>query len=154
MEKPPLAQRPKIDCFYVYPTVSQQPAANSDRSIEAQQTAIAEYQAARFSRHCRVYAPMYRQRTLTAINGTAQQQSDALKLAYTDIAAAWRDYRDHYNHGRGFVLIGHSQGTTMLRQLIRTEVDPRPKLRRRLVSAILPGGNVTVRKGASAGGDF
>jgi hypothetical protein len=153
-ESPPLAAHPRIDCFYVYPTVSQQPGASSDRTVEAQQTAIAEYQAARFSRHCRVYAPMYRQRTLASINGPPQQQAEALKLAYSDIAAAWRDYRDHYNRGRGFVLIGHSQGTTMLRQLIRSEIDQRPKLRRRMVSAILPGGNVTVRAGSVVGGDF
>jgi hypothetical protein len=149
-----LPRRPRIDCFYVYPTVSQQPGSNSDREVEEQQTAIAQYQAARFSRRCRVFAPMYRQRTLAAINGPPEQQAAALKLAYTDIRAAWLEYLRRYNRRRGVVLLAHSQGTTMLRQLVRTEIDPRPALRRRLVSAILLGGNVTVRKGQNAGGDF
>jgi hypothetical protein len=153
-ENPPLAARPKFDCFYVYPTVSQQPSQNSDRTVEDQQRAIAEYQAARFSQVCQVYAPMYRQRTLASLNGPDAQQAEALKVAYSDIRSAWLDYLHNYNHRRPVVLIGHSQGTTMLRQLIRTEIDPRPRIRKRLVSAILPGGNVTVRKGQRTGGDF
>jgi hypothetical protein len=154
VENPPLERRPKIDCFYVYPTVSEQPSANSDRSIEEQQTAIARYQAARFSQRCRVYAPMYRQRTLAAIQYPPEQQAQALRVAYEDIRAAWNDYLANHNRGRGFVLIGHSQGTTMLRQLVRMEIDPRAAVRRRMVSAILLGANVTVRRGDVAGGDF
>jgi hypothetical protein len=60
----------------------------------------------------------------------------------------------HFNHGRGVVLIGHSQGTFVLRKLIREEIDPKASERRRLVSAVLLGGNVTVRKGSDRGGDF
>jgi hypothetical protein len=52
------------------------------------------------------------------------------------------------------VLIGHSQGASMLRYLVRTEIDPEPRLRRKLVSAMLLGANVTVEKGRRRGGDF
>ena len=68
--------------------------------------------------------------------------------------AAWRDYLRNYNHGRGVVLLGHSQGTCMLRYLIRNQIDDRPGVRRRLVSALLLGGNVIVREGKRKGGDF
>ena len=68
--------------------------------------------------------------------------------------AAWRSYLERYNGGRGVVLIGHSQGTFVLRRLIAEEIDRRPKVRRRLVSALLLGGNVLVRKGRDSGGDF
>ena len=61
------AARPKIDCFYVYPTVSQQPTVNADKTIDPAQTAIAQYQAARFSKRCRVFAPMYRQVTIVGL---------------------------------------------------------------------------------------
>jgi hypothetical protein len=98
---------------------------------------------------------MYRQRTLASIaSGSPEQQAESLKLAYSDVRAAWRDYLANHNHGRGFVLIGHSQGSTMLRQLVREQVDPKRSVRRRLVSAILPGANVTVRENERAGGDF
>jgi hypothetical protein len=154
VEHPPNARNPKIDCFYVYPTVSDQPGTNADFSVDPQQTAIAEYQASRYSRRCRVFAPIYRQVTLASLLFAGSVPDSAWRLAFSDVRAAWREYLRRYNHGRGFVLIGHSQGTGMLRQLVRTQIDDRPAVRRRLVSAILLGGDVTVRKGRRIGGDF
>src|SRR5690349_13484515 len=61
VENPRNAKKPKIDCFYVYPTVSEDKSTNSDLSIDPEETAIALYQASRFSQRCRVFAPMYRQ---------------------------------------------------------------------------------------------
>ena len=63
-------------------------------------------------------------------------------------------YLKRFNHGRGVVLIGHSQGTFVLRRLIREEIDPKASERRRLVSAVLLGGNATVKAGSDRGGDF
>ncbi len=68
--------------------------------------------------------------------------------------AAWNTYLHKYNRGRGVVLIGHSQGTYVLRELIHQAIDPRKKVRRQLVSAILLGGNVTAAAGSNVGGDF
>jgi hypothetical protein len=151
--EPPFAKHPKIDCFYVYPTVNDQTGPNADGTVGPQERSIANYQAARFSRRCRVYAPAYRQLTLPALfAGTVTDA--ATKLAYSDVKKAFRDYIAHYNHGRGFVLIGHSQGSFMLRALVRDLIDGHPKLRRQMVSAILLGGNVTVKKGSDRGGDF
>src|SRR5689334_19774648 len=131
----------KFDCFYVYPTISDDKSTNSDLSIDPEERSIALYQAARYSLHCRVFAPMYRQVTLLGILG-GSIPPDAAQLAYGDVLAAWNTYLHRYNHGRGVVLIGHSQGTFVLRQLISQLVDPSKKLRKRLVSAILLGGNV------------
>ena len=141
-----------IDCFYVYPTVSDDSGTNSDLSIDPEERSIALYQAARYSLHCRVFAPMYRQVTLTGIAGTIPPA--AAQLAYGDVLAAWRAYLRKYNDGRGVVLIGHSQGSFILRQLIHQVIDPNKTERRRLVSAILLGGNVAVAAGRNVGGDF
>jgi len=146
------AARPAVDCFYVYPTVSDQKTPNADRTIDPQEVSIARFQAAMFSRDCRVYAPVYRQLTLANIAGAATPAEQA--LAYGDVLQAWRTYLERFNHGRGVVLIGHSQGSFLLRHLITSQVDPRPAVRRLLVSAILLGGNVTVKKGTGIGGDF
>ncbi len=142
----------KFDCFYVYPTVSDDKGANSDLSIDPEERSIALYQAARYSLHCRVFAPMYRQLTLGAIAGTPP--ADAELIAYGDVLAAWRTYLRNYNRGRGVVLIGHSQGTFVLRKLIHDVIDTTKKVRRQLISAVLLGGNVTVAEGRSVGGDF
>jgi Protein of unknown function (DUF3089) len=145
-------RKPKIDCFYVYPTVSGQARTNATRTSEPEQKAVAEQQAARFSQECRMFAPIYRQLTVNAIGGEIPDA--AARRAYGDVRSAWRDYLRNHNRGRGVVLIGHSQGTYVLRQLIREEIDRRPKARRRLVSALLLGGNVLVKKGRDSGGDF
>jgi hypothetical protein len=153
VENPPNAKRPPIDCFYVYPTVSDDKTTNSDLSIDPEEVAIAQFQASRFSQRCRVFAPMYRQLTLQAI-GAPSIPHDAVLTAYSDVLAAWKEYMRRYNHGRGVVLIGHSQGSGMLEQLIRQKIDKFRAARRGLVSAILLGGNVTVKQGSNVGGVF
>jgi Protein of unknown function (DUF3089) len=148
---------PKIDCFYVYPTVSGQPTANANLNIDPEERSIALYEAARYSQECRVFAPMYRQLTIAALIGTAPGPD--VELAYSDVLSAWNTYLQKYNHGRGVVLIGHSQGTGMLSRLVREQIDPNPAERSRLVSALLLGGpsrlgGVTVPQGRDVGGSF
>lgn len=149
-------RRPAIDCFYVYPTVSDETTGNSDLVVHPEERSIALYQAARYSQYCRVYAPMYRQVTLAGIGtGAPPSTKPDAALALSDVRADFAYYLRHYNRGRGFILIGHSQGSFILRQLIAKDVDPKPAVRRRLVSAILLGGNVLVKPGRRGiGGDF
>ena len=52
------------------------------------------------------------------------------------------------------MLIGHSQGSLMLAQLIKKSSTPARALRKQLVSAILLGGNVLVPEGGTVGGTF
>lgn len=151
--RPPARGRPKVDCFYVYPTVSGQPTLNANRRIEDAQRGVAGLQAAGFSRRCRVWAPMYRQVTVKGLYGGGFTR-ERLTIGYRDVAAAWRDYLRNHNDGRGVVLIGHSQGTGMLTRLVSEQIDRRPRQRRLLVSALLIGGGVTVREGSDRGGDF
>jgi hypothetical protein len=148
------AVNPPIDCFFVYPTVSQQKTVNADLTIEEEERGVAVAEAARFSQVCHVYAPMYRQLTLAALARPSQITLAAVLLAYNDVYEAFGRYMTHYNAGRPIVFIGHSQGAVMLTALLRSEVDPKPEVRRLLVSAILLGGNVTVPVGKPVGGDF
>ncbi len=151
---PQAVRHPAIDCFYVYPTVSDQKTINANRHIDPEERSIALYQAARYSQYCRVFAPMYRQLTLNAISQPSAVSGIGAGLALSDVRAAFRDYLAHDNHGRGFVLIGHSQGAFVLRSLIAKDIDSKPSVRKRLVSAILLGGNVLVKRGSGIGGDF
>ncbi|MCB0863848.1 MAG: DUF3089 domain-containing protein [Solirubrobacterales bacterium] len=143
----------KVDCFYVYPTVSLQDGDNADLNEDPQLDAIATQQASRFAPGCRMFAPIYRQFTVQAIlNSKITDQVAA--TAYAGVKAAFNQYLRKYNKGRGIVLIGHSQGTGHLKQVIRETFDRKPNLRKRLVSAVLIGGNVTVKKGSRTGGSF
>jgi hypothetical protein len=114
------------------------------------------YQAARYTQHCRLFAPVYRQITLQGIgvSGAGGATPAMRRTAYTDVRDAWRDYLGRYNHGRGVVLIGHSQGTFVLRELVRREIDAKPKMRNLLISGVLLGGNVLVKQDQAVGGDF
>ncbi|NIL74528.1 DUF3089 domain-containing protein [Rhodococcus sp. B10] len=155
VEAGPAPSDPPIDCFYVYPTVSLDPALNADRSVGVEERFIAQQQVERFSPHCRVFAPVYRQSTLLGLATSAgDARAAALSEAYGDIERAWDEYSTRYNDGRGVVLIGHSQGTYMLRALIRQHVDHDDDARSRIVSALLIGGNVLVERGSNVGGDF
>jgi hypothetical protein len=144
-----------IDCFYVYPAVSTEPTGNADMTIGPEEMGAAGQQFARFAGTCRLFAPMYRQFTLKAL-GAAMGPNPVpfdRTLGYSDVLAAWKDYLAHDNHGRGFVLIGHSQGSSVLAQLIASEIDGKP-IQARMVSAILMGISLPVPKGADVGGAF
>jgi hypothetical protein len=151
---PKADKKPKIDCFYVYPTVSDDQTRNSDRSIDPEERSIALYQAARYSQYCRVYAPVYRQFTIPALLSGQPTTAEEQALAYGDVLSAWKTYLKKFNDGRGVVLIGHSQGTLWLRKLISEQIDSKKSVRKQIVSAILLGGNVLVAKGQDSGGDF
>jgi len=151
VEHPKTVRRPALDCFYVYPTVSDQRTPLANLQIDPEERSIALYQAARYSQYCSIYAPMYRQFTLADLNAKRPLRS---AIPLNDVRAAFRTYLTKYNHGRGFVLIGHSQGSFMLRGLITKDVDGKASVRRRLVSAIILGGDVLVKRGRGIGGDF
>ena len=151
-----VAKDPPLDCFYVYPTVSTDRGMNSDLLAGREERLAAETQFARFSSVCRPYAPMYRQMTLGAV-AAAATGADVTRnalIAYADVRSAWRDYLATRNKGRPFVLIGHSQGSLMLQQLIAREIETNPAVARRMRLAILPGYNVLVPQGKLVGGTF
>jgi hypothetical protein len=148
------AKNPPIDCFYVYPTVSSQFTENANLEIGPEEKQIAIDQASRFSQTCKVYAPIYPQLTIPAINTPGGITPEGSEIAYVGVLTAFEEYLAHYNDGRGFVLIGHSQGSAMLEQLIKEQIDPNAALRKQLVSAILLGGNVLVPKGKTVGAMF
>ena len=150
-----VAKSPPVDCFYVYPTVSRDRGLNSDLNV-SEETGAAAAQFARFASVCRPFAPKYRQMTVGAIAAYAagQDVTSAAILSYGDVVAAWREYLRTHNKGRPFVLIGHSQGTLHLIQLIAREIETNPAVAARMKLAILPGFNVLVPQGKLVGGSF
>ena len=148
-----------IDCFYVYPTVSLDPGVLATMRAEPAELNVVKQQFARLGASCRLFAPLYRQFTLTAL--AANMQGHPLPGAagprpttpFDDVRDAWDWYLAHDNHGRGVVLIGHSQGSGVLTELIKRQIDGKPN-QAHLVSAILMGTNLVVPQGADVGGDF
>ena len=150
------ADDPPVDCFYVYPTTSRDPGPNSDLvPAEGEEISTVYNQAARLTSTCRVFAPVYRQITLSAIGGGAPATGvDARAIAYGDVADAFRHYVANESDGRGFVLLGHSQGAGMITRLLQDEIDDEPRLRDRLVAAYVLGSSLQVPEGEVVGGDL
>ena len=149
-----VAPNPPVDCFYVYPTISGDRGLNSDLAVREEIVAV-QSQFARFASVCRPFVPIYRQMTLGAVAAASLGSNlrQPGELAYSDIASAWRTYLATHNKGRPFVLVGHSQGSLMLQELIKREIEGKP-IARQMVRAILPGFNVLVPQGRRVGGTF
>ncbi|MBA3666423.1 MAG: DUF3089 domain-containing protein [Sphingomonas sp.] len=145
-----------VDCFIVYPTVSRDQGLNSDlKPGDGEERASIITQFARFASACRPYAPMYRSMTVGAVAAaaTGADVGGPARIAIGDVRAAWKTYLAKYNEGRPFVLIGHSQGSLMLQQLLARDIDGRPEAKR-MKLAIIPGFNVMVPQGKLIGGTF
>jgi len=153
VENPKPAANPPIDCFYVYPTISSQFTTNANETIGPEETAIAEAQASRFSQVCKVYAPIYPQLTIFALNEKTATK-EAAEKAFNGVLAGFLEYIQKYNNGRGFALIGHSQGSAWLEVLLKEVIEKNPLLESKLVSAVILGGNVIVPEGKLKGGTF
>ncbi len=154
---PGTATGPKVDCFYVYPTVDNLPNLVPAASDEEFAQSIA--QVGMLLPHCRIFAPVYRQRTLPelALSMITKIPPD-YSTGIGDVEQAFQYYWDHDNTDpatgkrRGVVLLGHSQGSAVLEALIQHKFDGNPAMTRYLVSAILLGGKVVVPTGRPDGG--
>ena len=129
-----------IDCFYVYPTASLDTTMFSDLVLDEKEKQSIHGQAARLTARCRLFVPIYHQFTMAALRWTmAHPGGDPdFAIPYRDVLAAWKSYLAHDNHGRGVILVGHSQGAIILKQLIAEEVDGKPA-QKLLVAAYLAG---------------
>jgi hypothetical protein len=146
--------RPKnapIDCFYLYPTQSEQSTPNSNLDKDPPIRRVVVQQARMFSSVCKVYAPMYHQVTYS---GNQAAYNPDVETAYQSAKAGFEDYLKNYNKGRGFIMIGHSQGSAMTGRLIDELVDTNADLRKRFVGAIAPGANIYVPKNKFVGGMY
>lgn len=146
----------RIDCFYVYPTVSQDATPNSDLVAGPEEFNVVRSQFARLGSECRTFAPLYRQVTLTALRagmGGGEGMAPDRDMPYQDVLNAWNYYLEKHNNGRGVVLVGHSQGSGVLTRLISNEIEGKD-IQEQIISALLIGTNVQVPDGELVGGTF
>jgi hypothetical protein len=151
------ATDPKVDCFFVYPTVSDDKTWASDWTVDKMEIEDIKLQFARFGSVCRQFAPIYRQTTLTALriaSGGPQPEGARLPAGvggYNDVLDAWNWYMANENNGRGVILIGHSQGAGVIARLIAAEIEGKPA-QKHFVSAMILGSTITVPPGKDVGG--
>jgi len=147
---------PPFDCFYVYPTVATSGGGNMTDFGEPGVALVRDpllAQAARFTSMCEVYAPLYRQVSLSTDAGVTSVSGDGTR-GYRDVAAAFQHYLANFNKGRKFVLLAHSQGASTLTSLVARVIDDNPTVRGQMISAVLLGSGVTTPEGQPVGGSF
>ena len=131
---------PKAAVFFIHPTSflgrSRWNAALDDAETNWRAGLFLRGQASAFNEIGQVWAPRYRQATFGAFLTNAQAATQALDLAYRDVAAAFDRFVVE-SGDRPIILAGHSQGALHLTRLLRERVDA--KLRRRIIAVYVVG---------------
>lgn len=141
-----------VDVFFIHPTTyfsraSWNQSLGDERADRATDFTL-RAQASAFNGSGRVYAPYYRQMSLSGYVSASDADRDrALDLAYSDVRAAFRVYLQQWSNGRPFVIAAHSQGSGHGLRLVSelmSDLAADPALRKRLVAAYLIGAPVPV----------
>lgn len=120
-------QSHEADVFYIYPTVAMISYEENGKSwfVDISQAEVREeanenqlFNKLLYSDY-NFYAPYYRQ----MIFGAYLQPMDSLnhyaEIAALDVIDAFQYYMEHFNNGRPFFLMGHSQGSQVLIELLK-----------------------------------
>ncbi|MGZ6616645.1 MAG: DUF3089 domain-containing protein [Solirubrobacteraceae bacterium] len=142
----------RIDVFYLYPTSYSKTSASqpvistiNDPGMVAGAKRSFGQQATAFSTVANIYAPYYRQAdAVTVLTSPLAKQSQIVGgIPAHDAIAAFSYYIQHDNHGRPFILAGHSQGSNVLLFILSRYLKNHPAVDRRMVAAYVVGYGVT-----------
>jgi pimeloyl-ACP methyl ester carboxylesterase len=141
----PVPAKP-VDVFYLYPTAwtSTDPdnphiCAIDEPTMLTQAPAAFARQATAFETVGNIYAPYYRQDN----NSSTDRLNMIAGIPTSDAVAAFDYYIKHYNNGRPFILVGHSQGATVLSNLLSGYMKGHPEVIKNMVAAYVIGNPVT-----------
>ena len=139
-----------IDVFFVHPTTFLSPRRwnapiDDRRSSHFVEQLVLPPQAGVFTKHANIYAPRYRQATLASYFSQNANGRDALRLAYTDVAAAFSYFISKINSERPFIIAAHSQGAGHCSRLLKENLDA-SSARDRFIAAYLIGAGINEKR--------
>ena len=134
------------DVFFIHPTTytnMKKPMGwnadiNNEQLNKKTDNSTILYQASVFNKHCRIYAPRYRQANLDAFYSREDSAGISLNIAYNDIKAAFEYYLKNFNKGRPIIIASHSQGTLHAARLLKDYFEGKA-LQKQLVCAYIIG---------------
>ena len=145
-----------VDTFYIYSTVyvesSFEEGAPDYATLDTQEMitgAQGEYMtnASVYEDSTNVFMPFYRQAGMRYANEVAQKTGDvdaALSgVSYEDIKAALDYYFENCNNGRPFIIAGHSQGSAMVKYVLKNYFNEHPEYYKRMIAAYAIGYSIT-----------
>ena len=141
-----------VDIFYIYPTINSEPLTN--RGSVPTYTDISRAEVRNAARKNQVYnktvyaaddfnfyAPYYRQMTTKVFAMSNTERKFRAKLSASDVRRAFQYYMRTFNGGRPFILLGHSQGSQMLLELLKHGMTDRQY--NQMIAAYLMGYEIT-----------
>ena len=136
----------KVDIFYLYPTAwtSTDPdnphiCAIDEPSMLIKAPEAFARQATAFETVGNIFAPFYRQDNGSSIN----RLKVIAGIPTLDAVAAFDYYIKNFNNNRPFILVGHSQGSTVLSNLLAGYMKDHPEVYSRMVAAYVIGHPIT-----------
>ncbi|WP_136513628.1 DUF3089 domain-containing protein [Geomonas edaphica] len=141
-----------VDIFYVYPTSYFAGTNGSvigpidDPLMVAGAKSWFQKQATAFAAVGNLYAPYYRQADAfyTLALPTADAVYDFINgTPATDVTAAFDYYIKNYNNNRPFILVSHSQGSTVTALLLQNYMKANPDVYQRMIAAYAIGWSFT-----------
>ncbi len=142
----------EVDTFYIYPTVYLDPSPDAPAIAPIDNKMMRTNAKRHFSEAPQVfmdltnlYGPFYRQTNIFALAGKNEEefQSFQYDVQRTDIYAAFDYYFEHFNHGRPFILAGHSQGSMMIKIALKDYFLEHSDYLKRMVAAYVIGFSFT-----------
>jgi pimeloyl-ACP methyl ester carboxylesterase len=135
-----------VDIFYIYPTTgwtndttTPQICAINNSAMQTGAQLDLAIQASAFETVGNIFAPYYRQANSCPTN----RQAFIGGIPTTDGIAAFDYYIKHYNDGRPYILLGHSQGANIASNLLAQYMNENPTAYSRMIAAYVIGYAVT-----------
>jgi hypothetical protein len=142
----------KVDVFYLYPTEYTKTDAGApiigpidDPGMMVGARVAFQRQATAFRTFANIYAPYYRQADAASRAPLPLSEQDAIVAGAptVDGIAAFKYYIKHYNHGRPFILAGHSLGSDVMANLLAQYMKGHPDVYKRMIAAYVIGYSIT-----------
>jgi Protein of unknown function (DUF3089) len=128
--------------FFVHPTTylkkAHWNAPLDDADANRFAKAMVRGEASAFNRTATIWAPRYRQATFGAFVSDKPEAHQALDIAYADIAEAFDAFVAAVPQDEPILLVGHSQGSLLLKRLLLERIKG-TALQRRIAAAYLIG---------------
>jgi hypothetical protein len=135
-----------VDVFYLYPTSWQcmdnsvpRICAIDDPTMLAGAPLAFQRQATVFQTIGNIYAPYYRQNNFCPTD----RETVTGSTPTSDAKEAFGYYIKHFNQGRPYILLGHSQGANVLNNLLADYMKANPDVYKNMIAAYVIGYSVT-----------
>jgi hypothetical protein len=116
-----------VDVFYVYPTAYTKASSSDPDFCTIDNASMVQGAKSAFQRQATAFAPY----------------ANIRRVPGADVLASFEHYLNHFNNGCPFILVGHSQGSAVLKYLLSDYMKNHPDVYKRMIAAYVVGQSIT-----------